>query len=123
MTADRHPTVSRSEVHRLLASPERRAILMHLHRAATSASIGPDAERGPYRTDLAALVDRLVAADVPAAVGVSPTDLRIRLHHVHLPMLDAVPGTGVSYDPAANRIEYVPTPLVQTAVELYGTRS
>lgn len=107
-----------SERHRLLAAAERRAVLAVV------------AERsGPFKLDeiAAAVAARDHAAgarDGPAETpmtgdatpsGVASQDLRIGLHHCHLPKLDAA-GV-VDYDPAAGRVERcgpIPTGLVES---------
>lgn len=114
---------TQGDVHRLLADPERRAILAYLHRLATTSATATVPETGrtsrgsdPFPLHLDTLADRLVTADVPATVDTSSNDLRVRLHHVHLPMFDTFPG--ITYDPTSKRIEYAPTPVTERAVEI-----
>jgi hypothetical protein len=109
------PVTPLEDVHRLLASPERRAVLVRLHEAATEAERVPD-RTDPFSLHLDAIVDYLLTADVPGVADVSPADLRVRLHHVHLPMLGTVPG--ITYDAASHQIAYAPMPVTETAIRI-----
>lgn len=106
MADDHHlpPEISENERHRLLADPHRRTVLAVVtaySEATTTTSLG----------ELASDVDRRERSH--GDDGMPGEDLLVRLHHVHLPMLDEA-GV-VDYDPETKRIALhgpdVDTPL------------